>query len=365
MSQSIFSTQTKIITESGSDAKPNIIPAYASNSNVFWGKEDIIKLLEEKDSAANDALLRGAYKVKIDTIGSKVKLTGVIEYSNICTKNCYYCGLRQANSAVERYELSEKQVFEPAEFAWKSGYGSLLIRAGERCSKRYLNKITKLIKGVNELTKGELKIILSMGEQTRDTFREWFDAGAAGYILRIETSNPDLYARIHPKNMHHLWERRVRAIHDLKEIGFYTGTGIMVGLPYQTTEDLAADILFMKKLGVNLLGMGPFLRHTDTPLGRIATQNNSLETTLRMIAISRYMMPYSDIMAKTSMQVADPFGREKAVLAGANIIMPNITISEVRKNYQFYDNRPGANEDAMISISKLEHNLELMGIEKD
>ncbi len=365
MSQSIFSTQTKIITESGSDTQSNMITNSVPNTGVYWNKADIVKLIEDRDSAANDALLRGAYKIKIDTIGSKVKLTGVVEYSNICTKNCYYCGLRQANSSVKRYELTDKQVYEPADFALKSGYGSLVIRAGERCSKRYIHKITKLIKGINELTNGELKIILSMGEQTKETFNEWFDAGAYGYILRIETSNPDLYARIHPKNIHHLWERRIRAIYDLKEVGFYTGTGIMVGLPYQTTEDLANDILFMKKLGVNLIGMGPFLKHSDTPLGKIAAQNQSLDVTLKMIAISRYLMPNTDIMAKTSMQVADPFGREKAVLAGANIIMPNITTAEVRKNYQFYDNRPGVNEDTMISISKLEHNLEMMGLEKD
>jgi len=219
------------------------------------------------------------------------------------------------------------------------------------------------VRKIKDITNGEVGITLSLGEQPREVFQEWFESGAHRYLLRIESSNPDLYNKIHPNNKLHSYDRRLEAIYDLISIGYQTGTGVMIGLPYQTTEDLADDLLFIKKIGVHMVGMGPYLKHSDTPLGKILQHNPTLDLTLKMVATLRMMMPMINIAATTAMQVIEPFGRERAVKSGANIIMPNMTISEVRSNYQIYENKPGINDDAAISKSKLEHNLKEMGIE--
>lgn len=337
---------------------------------TLFSSEHLVGFLEEKDPIKIQELLTSAYKVKVDNIGSKVYLRGLIELSNICTKNCYYCGIRHANSNVLRYELSEEQVLGAAMFAWKSNYGSLVLQAGERTGTNYIKKVTKLVKKIKELSNGELGITLSLGEQSKEVFQEWFDAGAHRYLLRIETSNPNLYSKIHPNNKDHSWERRLQALINLKEVGYQTGTGVMIGLPYQTSQDLANDLLFMKEFGIHMVGMGPYLKHSETPLGQLvignqqlAGGNQSLEISLKMVALLRLLMPKINIAATTAMQVIDPEGRDKAVLAGANIIMPNMTISEVRKNYQIYENKPGIKDDAAISKSKLEANLSKNGIE--
>lgn len=325
--------------------------------------KDLVRFLDEKDPTKIEELLTTAYNVKVNNIGSKVFLRGLIELSNICTKNCYYCGIRQANSNVARYELSEEQVLEAAWFAWKANYGSLVIQAGERTGVGYVKKITRLVKKIKELSNGELGITLSLGEQSKEVYQEWFNAGAHRYLLRIESSNPNLYYKIHPQDLHHSWERRLTALTNLKEVGYQTGTGVMIGLPFQTSDDLAKDLLFMKEFGIHMVGMGPYLRHSATPLGQIVHENQGLELSLKMVALLRILMPKINIAATTAMQVIDPEGREKAVLSGANIIMPNMTIREVRESYQIYENKPGIEDDAAISKSKLEENLGKKGIE--
>jgi len=330
---------------------------------TFLSNEDLVGFLEEKDPVKVKELLTTAYSIKVDNVGNKVYLRGLIELSNICIKNCYYCGLRKANSNVSRYELSEKQILDAALFAWKANYGSLVLQAGERTGVRYIKKVTKLIKSIKDLSNGELGITLSLGEQSKEVYQEWFDAGAHRYLLRIESSNPDLYNKIHPNNLLHSWDRRVAALINIKEIGYQTGTGVMIGLPYQTSQDLANDLLFMKEIGCHMVGMGPYLRHSETPLGELIHDNQGLELTLKMVALLRILMPKINIAATTAMQVIDPEGREKAVFAGANVIMPNMTISEVRKDYQIYENKPGIEDDGAISKSKLEENLAKNGIE--
>ncbi|MFA6770454.1 MAG: [FeFe] hydrogenase H-cluster radical SAM maturase HydE [Bacteroidales bacterium] len=325
--------------------------------------DDLIRFLDEKDPIKVKNLLTKAYNIKVKNIGSRVFLRGIIELSNICSKNCYYCGLRQSNHNVERYELSQEQVLEAAMFAWKAKYGSLVLQAGERTGVGYTAKITELVRKIKDLSNGELGITLSLGEQSKEIYQEWFDAGAHRYLLRIESSNPDLYNKIHPKNSHHSWEKRVKALYNLKDVGYQTGTGVMIGLPFQTSKDLADDLLFMKEIGIHMVGMGPYLRHSETPLGKMSDENQGLELTLKMVALLRILMPKINIAATTAMQVIDPEGREKAVLSGANIIMPNMTVSEVRQNYQIYENKPGIEDDAAISKSKLEENLKKNNIE--
>lgn len=326
-------------------------------------KEEILNILSETNPDKISEISKEAYRVKVETIGSRVHLRGLIELSNICVKNCYYCGIRADNESVNRYELSDEHVMEGAEFALRAGYGSLVLQAGERSSPGYTKHVTSLVKRIKELSEGKLGITLSLGEQNIETYREWYEAGAHRYLLRIETSNPDLYSKIHPNNTLHSWERRVQAIKDLITVGYQTGTGVMIGLPYQTLDDLADDLLFIKNIGVHMVGMGPYLKHSETPLGRLGVNTTSLDLTLKMVSTLRLLLPRINIAATTAMQVIDPYGRERAVLAGANIIMPNMTITEVRENYQIYENKPGIKDDADISKSKLEENLAKMGIE--
>lgn len=326
-------------------------------------KEEIIEILNRREPDLINQITQEAYKVKVENIGSKVFLRGLIELSNICVKNCLYCGIRKDNHHVHRYELTENQVLDGAEFAMKAGYGSLVLQAGERTSPEYTRFVTKLLKRIREISAGKLGITLSLGEQSIDTYKEWFDAGAHRYLLRIETSDPVLYSKIHPNNSTHSWERRVRAIKDLIKVGYQTGTGVMIGLPYQTIDNLADDLLFIKDMGVHMVGMGPYLKHSETPLGQLGVNSTDLDMTLKMVSVLRLLMPKINIAATTAMQVIDPYGRERAVLAGANIIMPNMTITEVREDYQIYENKPGIKDDADISKSKLEENLSKMGVE--
>lgn len=386
MSESKFSTHTNIVTESNSsygksrnsvsDSDSNsasIVNSYTDSIKTTserkisftkdCSKEELIECLQERDSLKIDELIQSAYKIKAESIGKRVYLRGVLEISNICTKNCYYCEKRQLNNSVNRFELTDDQVIEASKIAWESGYGSIILKAGERSSKRYQNKITRLIKAIKEISDGMLGITLSLGEQPKEIYQEWFNAGAHRYILRIESSNPDLYARIHPKNHHHSWDKRVQSIMELKEIGFMTGSGVMIGMPYQTVSDLADDLLFMKDIGIHMAGMGPYIKHPNTPMGKLITESQTLDLSLKMVALLRHMMPKINIAATTSMQLIDPFGRERAVLAGANIIMPNITPFGVKFSNHKFEDMPQVKDDASASKSKIENSLARMGIE--
>lgn len=329
-------------------------------------RDAIIDILREERGSEIDSLFRKAYQKKVETIGSKVYLRGLIEISNSCTKNCYYCGIRRGNREVNRYELVEKEVLDAAEFALNAGYGSLVIQGGERSGFAFTRKITKLLKEIKTISDNKLGITLSLGEQSYEVYKEWFEAGAHRYLLRIETSNEDLYYKIHPKNTLHSFQKRVEALSDLRKAGYQVGTGVMIGLPFQQYGDLADDLIFFRDNDIDMIGMGPYIEHTQTPLIKhqdlLKTPQERLLLTFKMISILRLLVPDINIAATTAMQTIDPLGREKAVMAGANIIMPNMTINRVRKDYQIYENKPGIDEDADITKSRLVDNLKKANI---
>ena len=329
-------------------------------------KESLVAWLAEEDPNQVELLLTTARQIKKEALGDSVHLRGLIELSNICIKNCLYCGIRCSNLKVERYDLSDAQVLEAADFAWRSRYGSLVIQSGERTGDAFVKRIEHLVKKIKQQTNNELGITLSCGEQIEETYRRWFTAGAHRYLLRIESSNPKLYARIHPDDGCHRYRSRLEALYNLKKAGYQTGTGVMIGLPGQTIDDLADDLLFFKDFDVDMVGMGPYLEHEDTPFyslnHKLLPKEERLMLTFKMVALLRMMMPNINIAATTALQVIDPYGRERAVLAGANIIMPNMTISKVRQNYQIYDHKPGIDDDAELSKSHLEENLSKMDI---
>jgi biotin synthase len=350
-------------------------------------RKEIIEKLSLSEPASLKALYAEANAVKIAAIGNKVFLRGLIEFSNICSKNCYYCGIRRENQAVKRYELSDAEVMAAVGFAWKNRYGSVVLQSGEQQSARFTKRITRLLHEIKAFTNNEVGITLSCGEQTAATYREWFNAGAHRYLLRIETSNRELFDKLHPSDEkdpfdtsqpeavkglsvkpenNHSFDTRLSAIRALRAAGYQVGTGVMIGLPFQTIEHLCDDLLFFQSLDIDMVGMGPYLEHSQTPLFQhrhlLLPPEKRLELSLKMVATLRLLMPDINIAATTALQVLHPEGREMAVLAGANIIMPNMTLPEHRPDYLIYEHKPGVTDDAAVSKSKLEQNLHDAGI---
>ena len=314
-------------------------------SELTWDREGLAAAIACEDAAFEAALREKAYRVKVATIGPEVYLRGLIEISNICVKNCLYCGIRR-DIHCQRYELSEEEVLATARVAAKRRFGSVVIQGGERTDAAFVRKITRLLKAIKAIDTGDdppLGVTLSLGEQSREVYEEWFDAGAHRYLLRIESSNPDLYHQIHPNDARHSYDRRLKALYDLKEIGYQAGTGAMIGMPYQTPEDMADDLLFYKKFDAPMIGMGPYNPHPETPLTLTGAPYPSAERRfalgLKMIALLRLLMPDINIAAATALEVLDPRGREKGLLSGANVIMPNITPEEQMVKYNLYDRK--------------------------
>ena len=324
----------------------------------------LISYLEDNSPEVAAALYSEAYRVKKETVGENVYLRGLVEISNICRKNCLYCGIRRDNLNTGRYELTSEEVLEAAAFAAEQGYGSMVIQGGERTDRKFIDKITSLLVEIKR--RWPLGITLSLGEQTEEVYREWFEAGAHRYLLRIESSTRELYEKIHPVDAVHSYETRVQALRDLRKCGYQVGTGVMIGLPFQTAANLADDLLFFKEMDIDMCGMGPYLEHSETPLYAcrhlIPDLERRLDLSLRMVALLRLLMPDINIAATTAMQAIAPDGRERAIMAGANVLMPNLTLSEVREEYQIYQNKPGVGEDAAISSSRTEQRLREMKI---
>lgn len=409
-----------------------------------------------------------AYELKLQHRGPQVYFRGLIELSNKCRKNCLYCGIRRGNALVQRYEMSDEQVLQEAQFALDAGYGSVAIQAGERTDSAFVERIARLVALIRRLQPGgdplrvlregvsgsqgnlnDLGITLSLGEQSREVYREWKAAGATRYLLRIEASNRELYEKLHPGFRYtgeafpdssavslstgcpeaatdcqeaseapgatgtaadgrygamvaeatgancreaelHSYDRRVQALYDLKSEGYLLGSGIMIGLPFQTYAHLDEDLKFLQDLQVDMVGMGPYIPHKDTPLGQIVAYwkgeqdvlpdnliplaqqprgdfwnlsgRELLDLSLDMVARLRIMMPHINIAATTALQVLDPDGREQALLSGANVIMPNMTETALRGNYSLYEGKQGVEDDAASTRSKLLDNLARLDI---
>ena len=329
-------------------------------------KEDLAILLA-LEGEERDFFLKSVSNKYIKTLGQKVFFRGLVEFSNICTKDCYYCGIRKSNKDAERYDIDDKAIIDAAIFAHKNKYGSLVLQSGERSDETFTKRITKLLKEIKTATNGELGITISLGEQTEETYKEWFEAGAHRYLLRIETSNKELYYKIHPKDKYHNFEERINCLKSLQKAGYQTGTGVMIGLPFQTYKQLADDLLFFKAMNIDMVGMGPFIEHTETPLyehkDSLWPLQRRFDVSLNMIAALRLLLPDINIAAATALQAIDPMGREKALRYGANVIMPNITPTTHRKDYTLYENKPCTDEGADDCTNCLSIRVEMAGRE--
>jgi biotin synthase len=331
-----------------------------------FSNNDLVRLLQT-EGEERTLLFKKSAAVKEKYIGNKVWFRGLIEFSNVCGKDCLYCGIRKGNKNLVRYNLTDDEILAAARFANENRYGSIALQSGELESKSVTNRIENLLHRIKQLSNGELGVTLSVGEQEPEVYKKWFDAGAHRYLLRVESTNIDLYRKIHPDDGKHDFHRRLACLKSLQNIGYQTGTGVMIGLPFQNMDDLAGDLIYMRDFDIDMCGMGPYIEHADTPLiahaDKLLPLKERFDLTLKMIAILRIMMKDINIVAATALQAIDPAGREKAIMIGANIIMPNITPGKYRDSYKLYDNKPCTDDSAEDCRTCLEARISLADAE--
>jgi len=298
-------------------------------------KKEIIDIL--KNNEQDEELFEFADLVRHNHVGDEVHLRGLIEFSNICKCSCFYCGLRSSNKDVERYRISPDDIIKHAKNAVDTGFKTIVLQSGEDVffTREILCKI------ISEIKKLNAALTLSVGERPLDDLKAFKDAGADRYLLRIETTDETLYKSFHP-NMS--FQNRKECLYNLKKLGYETGSGCLVGLPNQTVESLADDILFFKENDFDMIGIGPFIAHPNTPLKD--TPNGSFTLALKVMAIIRILMKNINIPATTAMETLNPNGRIIALQSGANVVMPNVTTSEYKKKYEIYPNKICINETA-------------------
>jgi len=335
-------------------------------SKTEFTRDELAFLLSLKGDE-RQALWQKAGEVKKAVVGSNVWFRGLVEFSNICSKDCFYCGIRKSNKKVVRYNATDEEILESCRFAWENRFGSVVLQSGELSSPAFVKRVDNLLKKIKQLSNNQLGITLSCGEQSRETYRRWFGSGAHRYLLRIEASNRELYYKIHPDTSAHSFEKRVEALQFLRETGYQVGTGVMIGLPFQTLDDLAGDLLFFKKMDIDMCGMGPYIEHEHTPLfvhrHLLQPKQERFELALSMIAALRLLMPDINIAAATALEAIDPDGRKKALKVGANIIMPNLTPCDYRKEYFLYEDKPVLLENSVESLNELKSNIIDAGFE--
>jgi len=326
--------------------------------------EDLEFLLSLEDPKDLESLYAAAYEVKKAHVGKTVYLRGLVEITNVCLRDCLYCGIRLSNEDIDRYTIDEAEVLAGARWAWDQGFGSAVLQGGERRDEKFIAYVERLLDGMQEISGGNIGVTLSLGEQDEEVFRRWHKHGAHRYLLRIETTNRDLYDSIHADDQS--WDERLECLARLRRCGYQMGTGVMIGLPGQTAADLARDILFMKEQDIDMVGMGPFIPHQDTPMADSlgdfeGIKERQLELGLKMIACVRLALRDVNIASTTALQALGPHGREHGLLAGANILMPNVTDTRFRRGYQLYDGKPGLDENSEESCLALERSVKAIG----
>lgn len=299
-----------------------------------FSRNDIIEIL--KDDSNNDWLFSLADKTREEYVGDEVHLRGLIEFSNICKRQCKYCGLRCEDKFIDRYRISKEDIISYAEHAVNMGYKTIVLQSGE---DEYYNTdlMCEIIAGIKKLG---VALTLSIGEKTYEDYKAFKEAGADRYLIRIETTDKTLYNQMHP-NMD--FDNRVRCLENLCRLGYEVGTGCLVGLPNKTIESLADDILFFKEINADMVGIGPFIPHPHTPLKDSAT--GSFTLALKVMALTRILLKDINIPATTAMETLNPNGRIIALQSGANVVMPNVTTTEYRAKYEIYPNKICINEN--------------------
>ncbi len=310
-----------------------------------------------EDPAWSQPLALRADKIRREIYGREVYLRGLIEFTNYCRNNCYYCGIRCGNTKADRYRLSREEILSCCAEGYRLGYRTFVLQGGEDpfYTDELICDLISEIKGAYP----DCAVTLSIGEKDRETYQAYFDAGADRYLLREETSDGDHYGRLHPAQMS--MTNRQECLFTLKEIGFQVGAGFMVDSPYQTTDHLLSDLRFLQKLQPDMIGIGPYVTHSETPFKDFPS--GSVEKTLRLISILRILFPHALLPATTALGTMDPLGREKGLKAGANVIMPNLSPVSVRDKYTLYDNKICTGEESAQCRDCLELRVKNAGYE--
>ena len=306
--------------------------------------EEFEALLTDENPEIREALAEEARKVREAIYGKDVYLRGLVEFSNICKNNCKYCGIRRDNKYAERYRLTEEQILECADMGYDLGFRTIVLQGGE---DPYFTD-DRLVPIIREIKKRhpDVAVTLSIGEREKESYQRLFEAGADRYLLRHETADKEHYEFLHPSEMS--FEHRMKCLRELKEIGYQVGAGMMIGSPGQTIKSLVKDLRFLQDLKPEMVGIGPFIPHHDTEYKDCAS--GSVELTLKLLSIIRLMLPEVLLPSTTALGTADPMGREKGILAGANVVMPNLSPSNVRSKYLLYDNKICTGDEAAECI---------------
>ena len=316
--------------------------------------DDELKILIESDEF-NEPLAEAADIRRRENYGDKVYIRGLIEFTNYCRNNCYYCGIRRDNKKAERYRLTKDEILLCCDEGYRLGFRTFVMQGGE--DPYYTDEMICDIVSKIKSRYPDCAVTLSIGEKPRESYQAFFDAGADRYLLRHETADPEHYGKLHPEAMS--LENRKICLFDLKEIGYQVGSGFMVGSPYQTTENLISDLRFLQKLQPDMIGIGPYITHADTPFAEF--KSGDVMLTLRLVSILRLMFPYALIPSTTALGTIHPQGRELGLKAGANVVMPNLSPVSVRKLYSLYENKICTGEEAAQCRGCLERRVESAG----
>lgn len=320
--------------------------------NRILSAEDFAQLIDNRTPDIAKYLFSNAREVRHQQYGRDIYIRGLIEYTNYCKNDCYYCGIRASNQNATRYRLDEPTILNCCKYGYELGFRTFVLQGGEDpyfTNERMVQLVSK-IKNKHP----DCAVTLSIGEKSYDDYQALFDAGADRYLLRHETYESNHYEQLHPANL--TAENRQECLWNLKKIGYQVGTGFMVGSPYQTTANLVQDLLFIKKLDPQMIGIGPFICHKDTPFAKQAS--GTLELTLYMLGILRLMIPGLLLPSTTALGTISPNGREQGILAGANVIMPNLSPVDVRKNYLLYDNKLCTGNETAEALHQLKSSMQ-------
>lgn len=345
-------------------------------SQTTFSDEDIVQLLGLTDPEDCRMLKDEAFRRTTELMGPYVYYRGLIELSNICTANCRYCGIRKANHAVKRYTMTKEEIVEQAVWAARQGYGSVCLQSGERHDEKFIEFICECLREIHQQTTSSLLpngvgVTLSLGDQTEEVYRRWAKAcgnpDSIRYLARFETSNPELFHMLHstPGTNEKNLEHRFECLRALRRAGYQVGTGVMIGIPGQTLEDLCRDIRTFQKLDVDMIGMGPYLRSEGNDLEALGQMEPKalMQLALNMIAVTRLVLGPVNIAAATALQAIRDDGRELGIEYGCNVVMPNLSPQRFRKGYQLYDNKPCLEDEPTHCASCLESRIQSRGRE--
>ena len=318
-------------------------------------KKEYIMLLKDHNAVMRERLKKEAVRLRKKYYGDKVYVRGLIEFTNYCKNNCYYCGIQAANQNAIRYRLEKEHILECCKTGYELGLRTFVLQGGE--DLYYTDdKIVDIVSTIKTIYP-DCAVTLSIGEKTYESYEKYKKAGADRYLLRHETANEEHYEKLHPKSMS--LKNRKQCLYDLKKIGYQVGAGFMVGSPYQTEETIAEDLIFLKELQPQMVGIGPFVPHHDTMFAQY--QKGNLEDTLLLLSMIRIILPTVLLPATTALGTIDPRGREKGLQAGGNVVMPNLSPVSVRKKYELYDEKICTGEEAAECMGCLKRRIENAG----